>query len=142
MPSTAGYWATQVEIQRLAVEAWAAWAEGDTEGALGIMEESSDLEASTEKHPITPGEVLPARELYGDMLREAGRYDDAILAYDKALARSPNRFRSLYGAGRAAELAGDLESAAEWYRQLLELVIGDGEGRPHVEHAKQVVAAM
>ncbi len=142
VPSTAGYWATQVEIQRLAVEAWAAWAEGDTEGALGLMEESSDLEASTEKHPITPGEVLPARELYGDMLREAGRYDDAILAYDKALARSPNRFRSLYGAGRAAELAGDPESAAEWYRQLLELVIGDGEGRPHVEHAKQVVAAM
>lgn len=142
VPSTAGYWATQVEIQRLAVEAWAAWAEGDKEGALGIMEESSDLEASTEKHPITPGEVLPARELLGDMLRDTGRNEEAIAAYEQALERSPNRFRSLFGAGRAAELAGDPESAAEWYRQLLELVIGDGQGRPAVEHAKQVVAAM
>ncbi len=141
VPATAGYWATQVEIQRLAVEAWATWAEGDTEKALATMQESADLEATTEKHPITPGEVLPARELYGDMLREAGQYDAAIAAYEQALARSPNRFRSLYGAGRAAELAGEADAAAAWYGQLLDLVVGDGEGRPEVEHARAVVGS-
>ncbi|MCL7970268.1 MAG: hypothetical protein M8867_11660 [marine benthic group bacterium] len=141
VPATAGYWATQVEIQRLAVEAWAEWAEGDSEEALATMQESADLEASTEKHPITPGEVLPARELYGDMLLEAGRYYEAIEAYEQALARSPNRFRSLYGAGRAAELAGDSDSAAAWYGQLLSLVVGDGEGRSEVEHARSVVGS-
>lgn len=141
VPATAGYWATQVEIQRLAVEAWSAWAEGDVENALATMRESADLEATTEKHPITPGEVLPARELYGDMLREADRYDEAIEAYEQALARSPNRFRSLYGAGRAAELSGDADAAAAWYGQLLDLVVGDGEGRPEVDHARSVVGS-
>jgi len=138
VPATAGYWATQVEIQRLAVVAWADWAAGDETQALATMQESADLEASTEKHPITPGEVLPARELYGDMLLEAGRYDEAIEAYEQALARSPNRFRSLYGAGRAAETAGDMDAAAAWYGQLLELIVGDGEGRPEVAHARSV----
>jgi tetratricopeptide (TPR) repeat protein len=142
VPPTAAYWATQVEIQRLAVQAWTELAEGAAEAALATMQASAALEAATEKHPITPGEVLPARELLGDMLRETGRYEEAIEAYEQALERSPNRFRSLFGAGKAAELAGDPDSAAEWYRQLLELVIGDGEGRPAVEHAKQVVAAM
>ena len=75
------------------------------------------------------------------MQREAGRYDAAIAAYEQALARSPNRFRSLYGAGRAAELAGDAPAAAAWYGQLMDLVVGDGEGRPEVDHARSVVGS-
>src|ERR1041384_7043264 len=56
--------------------------------------------------PITPGELLPARELLGDMLLAARRYGDARVAYTASLARERRRARSLYGAGRAAELAG------------------------------------
>lgn len=141
IPSGSAYWATQVEIQRLAVLAWTRLAEGDRDAALATMRESADLEATTEKHPVTPGEILPARELLGDMLREMGRYEEAIAAYEAALERSPNRFRGLYGAGRAAELGGDREAAAAWYGKLLEVVAPGADDRPEIAHAREVVGA-
>jgi len=79
----------------------------DPEEGLELMKKAAEMEASTEKNPVTPGEVLPAMELYGDMLLDAERYDDARRQYEAALDRSPNRFNSLYGAGRAAESGPD-----------------------------------
>jgi cytochrome c-type biogenesis protein CcmH/NrfG len=71
------------------------------------MRKAAQLEASTEKHPVTPGEVLPAAELLGDMFMELEQYADARVAYEKSLARSPNRYNSLSGAARAAEREGN-----------------------------------
>jgi tetratricopeptide (TPR) repeat protein len=124
---TSGYWAKQIEIQRVSVEAWLAYLGGDKEEALTTMRKAAALEAATEKHPVTPGEVLPAHELLADMLFEMGRYREAQTNYQSALERSPNRLKSLHGAGRSAELAGDKGSAALYYGKLVEVVAPDSE---------------
>ncbi len=130
-------WGIQVEIQKLAAEAWLTYAQGDQEKALGLMKQAAEMEASTDKNPVTPGEVLPASELYGDMLLEIGDYATALAAYEVALARSPNRFYSLFGAGRAAELNNDSATAARYYAQLLENCPNPSGDRPQLEHARK-----
>jgi tetratricopeptide (TPR) repeat protein len=119
------YWAKQVKIQRLSVEAWLNYAEGEKNVALKTMREATALEATTEKHPVTPGEVLPAHELLADMLFELNRYQEAQHYYEATLERSPNRFNSLYGAGQTAELAGDKKTAARHYGMLNEVAATD-----------------
>lgn len=96
------------------------------------------MEAATEKHPVTPGEVLPAQELLADVLLDMGRYQEAQTAYETALERSPNRFNSLYGLGRAAELAGD-DEAALYYEQLVDVTAAAAE-RERLEQAKTFLA--
>jgi tetratricopeptide (TPR) repeat protein len=124
---TSAYWARQVEIQRLSAMAWLAYQEGKQEEALDIMRRAAELEASTEKHPVTPGEVLPARELLADMLLDMGRHKEAQAEYEAALERSANRFNSLYGAGRAAELGGNKSKATFYYKKLVEMTPNDTE---------------
>lgn len=114
-------WGIQVEIQRMAAEAWLEYADGDRERGLQLMQRAAELEASTDKNPVTPGEVLPAGELFGDMLFAMERYDAAREQYEGALRRSPNRLNSLFGAGRSAELADDPEAAKRYYSRLIEL---------------------
>jgi tetratricopeptide (TPR) repeat protein len=95
------YWAYMTEALRKAVDAWILYERGETGRALALMREAADLEDSMEKHPITPGEVLPVRELYGDMLLEEGRTEDAIAAYEASLERTPNRRYAEAGIERA-----------------------------------------
>lgn len=133
---TSAYWAKQIEIQRLSAQAWLIYEEGQQDEALEVMRMAAELESSTEKHPVTPGEVLPARELFADMLLEMGQYEEAQTEYETALARSPRRFNSLYGAGRAAELIGDKKKAAVYYGKLVQ-ISGDAERqRPRLEQAR------
>ena len=103
------------------------------------MAKAAEMEASTEKNPVTPGEVLPARELYGDMLLAEGRYEEALAEYEGALARSPNRLNSLYGAAQAAEGTGDTEAAADYYGQLLEIAPEPTGEHPALDRAQEVV---
>ena len=133
-------WETQVRIQELAAKAWIVYAEGDTDQALGHMRESADLESSVEKNAVTPGEVLPAAELLGDMFLDMERYEEAQAAYEAALSRSPNRFNSLYGAGRAAELSGDIAAAGGFYGQLAENASGSSR-RTRLDHAVSFMEA-
>jgi tetratricopeptide (TPR) repeat protein len=95
------YWAYMTEALGKAVDAWILHERGETERALARMSEAADLEDSMEKHPITPGEVLPVRELYGDMLLEEGRTQEAIAAYEASLERTPNRRYAEAGLERA-----------------------------------------
>jgi hypothetical protein len=103
------YWAGQAEVQRLAAGAWVAQAEGRGAEALSMMRAAADAEDASEKHPVTPGQVLPAREQLGDLLLEQGQAGPALEAYEASLAVAPNRYNSLSGARRAAEKAGDAE---------------------------------
>jgi tetratricopeptide (TPR) repeat protein len=121
------YWAKQVKVQRLSVEAWLDYAVGEKDAALKTMREATALEATTEKHPVTPGEVLPAHELLADMLLDLKQYQEAQHYYEATLERSPNRFNSLYGAGRTAELAGDKKTAARHYGKLNEVAAIDSK---------------
>jgi tetratricopeptide (TPR) repeat protein len=135
------YWGTQVEIQRLSAAAWLQFEEGSRDEALSTMRAAAELEAGTEKHPVTPGEVLPARELLADMLLELGRSAEALVEYEAALERSPNRFNSLHGAGRAAELAGDSEMASRYYRSLVEVTANADTERERLRHAREYLSA-
>jgi tetratricopeptide (TPR) repeat protein len=131
------YWGRVAGIKRDAARAWAMFAEGDTAGGLALAREAADSEEVTDKHPVTPAELLPARELLGDMLLDAGRYKEAREAYRATLVREPGRARSLYGSARAAELAGDRAQATAGYRQFLKLMIrADGE-RPERTQARR-----
>ncbi|CAN5708713.1 hypothetical protein BH23GEM9_BH23GEM9_17410 [soil metagenome] len=130
-------WATRVAAQRLAAAAWLAHARGDSQTALKLAAEGADLEDTIEKHPVTPGPILPARELKADLLLELGRHAEAHREYEKTLEREPRRARSLYGAARAAELAGDRERARELYGDLLELMSRADEGRAALRAARR-----
>jgi tetratricopeptide (TPR) repeat protein len=105
------YWKTQVEIQRRTVEAWVMFLSGDKDGGLAEMKAVSALYATAEKSPVTPGEVLPASELLGDMHMVLGHYEEAIIAYRATLVRSPHRLNSLQGIAKALELSGEPEAA-------------------------------
>ncbi len=121
-------WSAQVKVQRLAALAWVEHAEGNQASALRSMRAAADLEDKTEKHPVTPGPLLPARELLGDLLMELDQPAQALPEYEKVLQSSPSRFNATYGAGRAAELCGDRNKAQEHYSELLQLC-GQAEAR-------------
>ncbi|HET6577768.1 MAG TPA: hypothetical protein VFG66_05565, partial [Gemmatimonadales bacterium] len=130
------YWSRIVRIKRDAADAWATLAAGDTARALALAKAAADTEEVTDKHQVTPGELLPARELEGDLLIAVGRPSEARLAYRMALAREPRRARSTFGAARAAELAGDRGAAAVGYREFLRLMAKADPGRGEVAIAK------
>lgn len=113
------YKANLVSIQMKVGEAWIKLEEGNKSQAIKIMTEAADMEDATAKHPVTPGEIIPARELLGDMYMEIGDFSNAINAYKADLNRHPNRFNGLYGAGLALEKAGDIQKANQYYEQLL-----------------------
>ena len=134
------YWASQAETQLLAARAWVQFATKNTDEAIALMRRAAELEATTDKEAVTPGEVLPAGDLLGDMLLEAGRPADALTAFEAVLAASPNRLNTLYGAGLAAERAGTTAKAKQYYEQLA-LVAGDNDaGISRVEHARAFLA--
>lgn len=116
-----GYWAEQVEIQHQVVAAWIARAEGRTDEALRLLRAAADREDGTEKHPVTPGPIVPARELLGELLLEAGQPARALGEFEAPMRVEPNRFRGLAGAARAAEQAGDRAKAKAYYTRLTAL---------------------
>ncbi|HRO45323.1 hypothetical protein [Agriterribacter sp.] len=112
------YKAKQVLVQIKAAEAWICYAEGKKKEALALMTEAANMEDSTEKHPVTPGEVIPARELEGDLLLLLGKNREALRAYETSMTRCPNRRNSLKGAVLAAERSGNKAKAAAYVKQL------------------------
>jgi hypothetical protein len=134
------YWSRIATIKRDAAESWIRLASGDTTGALALAKSAADSEEVTDKHPVTPAELLPARELEGDMLLLAKHYSEARAAYRATLARERNRARSLYGLARAAELAGDRRAAAAGYREFLLLMAKSDGDRPELATAKAFLA--
>jgi hypothetical protein len=134
------YWADQVEIQREGAEAWITLAEGKSEEALRQMRSAADHEDSTDKHSVTPGVILPAREMLGDMLLELKHPAEALVAFESTLRTAPNRFNSLSGAARAAKRAGDGEKAKTYYAKLLSICEHADGDRPELEEARTLLA--
>jgi len=130
------YWAEQVEIQRLSALAWLQYEQGNKKEGMVAMQKAAQMEAAKAKRSITPGEVLPAQELYADMLMAEGRYKEAQSQYEASLNRSANRFNALYGAGRAAELSGNAKMAVFYYQQLVDVASSHSE-REELKVAKQ-----
>ena len=121
LAAKSGYWAEQAEIQGRAVQAWIARAEGRNEEAVQLLRTAADMEDATEKHPVTPGPIAPARELLGELLVEQGQHSAALREFEKGMAREPGRLRSLYGAAMAAEKSGDKARAKAHYQRIAEM---------------------
>jgi tetratricopeptide (TPR) repeat protein len=131
-----------VEIQRRGASAWASMAEGRQSDALAEMRSAAEREDATEKNAVTPGPLSPARELLGDLLIAMKEPAQALKEYETALAKEPNRFRSLYGAGHAAALAGNRTKAREHFQQLVRICAqADTPERPEILEARRFLAA-
>jgi hypothetical protein len=135
------YWARQVEIQELAVAAWSALAAGKREEAVRQMESAAALEDGTEKSAMTPGPLSPARELLGEMFLKMNAPTKALEQFQATLKKEPRRFRSLYGAAHAAQLAGSPDTRQKYFRDLLEVCAkGDKPGRTELKEARKALA--
>ncbi|MGZ5095748.1 MAG: hypothetical protein ACXWCP_21800 [Burkholderiales bacterium] len=134
------YWAGQVDIQWLGASAWTALAEGRRDDAVKLMRTAADKESATEKASISPGPILPARELLGDMLLDLGQPALALKEYEASQQREPNRFRGWYGAATAAAKSGDSAKAKTYYAKLAALA-QHGDSRPELQQARQYLVA-
>ena len=132
------YWGTEVKIQQLAASGWIALAEGKSDEALSLMRAAADLEDHNEKHIVTPGRIVPARELLGEMLIEVKQPQAALKEFEASQEREPNRFRNYLGAARAADMAGERSKAAAYYQKLLALARNADTARPELVSAKQL----
>jgi hypothetical protein len=134
------YWAEEVEIQRRAAAAWLARAEGNNPDAVTLMRSAADLEDATEKHPVTPGPIVPARELLGELLLELQEPGQALQEFELSLRAAPNRFNGLSGAARAAQLVGDTEKAHTYYARLVSLCDQSDSTRSELAEARTFLA--
>jgi tetratricopeptide (TPR) repeat protein len=135
------YWPGIVEIQRQVATAWVLFADGKYDEALAAMSAASDAEDKTEKHPVTPGPLAPARELYGDMLLQRGMAKEALAAFEASKAKEPNRFHGFAGAAAANDKLGDKAGAKANYAKLVALTEGSGSERPEIAVARRYLAA-
>jgi hypothetical protein len=134
------YWADQVDIQRESAAAWLTLAEGKNEEALQQMRHAVDHEDSTDKHPVTPGVILPARELLGEMLLELKQPAAALVEFEGTLRTAPNRYNALSGAASAAKLSGNGEKAKTYYSKLLAICDHADADRPELKEARALLA--
>jgi hypothetical protein len=132
------YWANIVAIQRKAAEGWTLHAEGKTAEGIALLRQAADDEDATEKSPVTPGPIAPARELLAELLLESGQAKAALIEFEKAMTREPGRFRSIAGAMRAAQAAGDTARAKKYAGNLLTLAKAASPGRPEIAEAQKL----
>jgi len=134
------YWAEQVDIQHAAASAWLLFAQGNRDGALAMLASAADAEDKTDKATVTPGPLIPARELYGTMLLTSGKAQEALASFKAVLEKEPRRLGAMLGAARAAVAAGDAATARQYYEAALaQIDTADGE-RPELAEARAYVA--
>ena len=130
------YEANQVDIQIKTIEAWMQLKKGYNDEAVSLMSTAADMESNTSKHPVTPGEILPADELLADMFLTLNKPQEALTAYELNLERRPNRFNGLYGAAIAAKQSGNMEKATLYFERLLKQTENVVSDRPEIKEAK------
>lgn len=135
-----GYWAGQTDFQIKTLNAWIALAEKRSDEAVQLMRAAAEAEEASDKHPVTPGNVVPSRELLGEMLLALNQPTQAFTEFEHSLQRNSNRFRGMYGAGRAAEADGNRQAAREYYAKLQTLTADRDTERPELAHATAFLA--
>lgn len=128
--------AGQAAIQIKAAFAWVSRAERRDKESVSLLREAADTEDATEKHIVTPGHLLPAREMLGDLLLELGQPAQALKEFEASMQKEPNRFRGLYGAARAAELSRDRTKAKTYYTKLSAIADKADGARPELQQAR------
>lgn len=135
------YWAGQVDVQEQTATAWVLYAEGKYDDALRAMSAAVDAEDKTEKAPVTPGPLAPARELYGSMLLDRDMAKEALAAFEATTAKEPNRFNGYVGVAKAAQALGDKAKAKATYEKLVALTADADSERPTLAEARAFVAS-
>jgi tetratricopeptide (TPR) repeat protein len=133
--------AAQVTVQIHTGEAWIQYKEGNNDNALKLMRLAADMEDGTEKHPVTPGEIIPARELLGDMLLDTNKPEAALEAYKSVLETHSNRFNALYSAGLAAERSGNKAEARMYFQKLLNSIGTSNSKRSELQRVRSFINA-
>jgi tetratricopeptide (TPR) repeat protein len=134
------YWAEQVDIQWQTANAWLLYAQGKYDEAVVAMAAAAAAEDKTEKAPVTPGPIVPARELYGAMLLGRGQTKDALAAFEATLKKEPHRLGATLGAAKAAEQLGDAATARQYYAAAVALGETAEPVRPEIAAARAFVA--
>jgi len=134
------YWTEQADIQLQIASAWVAFAEGKRDDALKAMSAAADAEDKTEKSVVTPGPLVPARELYGAMLIESGMAKEAMAAFEATLEKEPNRLGATLGTAKAADKAGDASKARQYYAKAVALAQDADPVRPELAAARAFLA--
>jgi tetratricopeptide (TPR) repeat protein len=139
--SNQSYWADRSEEQILAISAWVALKEGARDQAIKLMRAAADGEDGSVKHVAMENRLYPLRELYAELLLEAGQPAAALSEFGTALKQTPNRYRAFLGTARAANAAGDRQKASEYYGKLVELANNADTERSEIREAKEFLAA-
>jgi tetratricopeptide (TPR) repeat protein len=126
------YWSNIVDIQQQVANAWVLYGEGQHESALKAMSAAADAEDKTDKHPVTPGPLAPARELYGAMLLDRGMPKEALGAYEAVLKKEPNRLVAYLGAAKSSAAAGETGKAQQYREHISRLVASGDRARPEL----------
>lgn len=129
------YWSNQVEVQRREVAGWIAEKGGKTAEAIATMRSAADLEESMDKNAVTPGAVIPAREMLAELLLKENHPQESLVEYEAVLKIAPNRFNALFGAASAADVAGNATAANRYFHKLTETAVGDE--RPELVTARK-----
>lgn len=135
------YWSNIVDIQRQVASAWILYAEGKHDAALAAMNAAAEAEDKTDKHPVTPGPLAPARELYGAMLLESGMAKEALAAYEAVLKKEPNRLAAYIGMSKSAKAAGDQAKTGECAAQIARLTSDANVTRPELIEMRQTTGS-
>ena len=134
------YWVEQIDIQVDIVAALALCADGDTQACIDALRDAAAREDATEKHVVTPGPILPARELLADILLESGQFAEALGEYEAVLGKEPSRYRAIAGSMTAAREADDLEAARKHAAHLLEQAAEADSERDSLQLAREIAA--
>jgi tetratricopeptide (TPR) repeat protein len=128
--------AESVEQDRQEAAAWVAHAEGNNDEAMKALRTIAEKEEAEGDEPVG----IPAREMLADMMLDMNRSEQALAEYEADLKFNPNRFNGLYGAARAAEMAGKSEKSNSYYAQLVKTCDGSNSDRPELSRAKALLA--
>jgi len=131
------YWVEQIAIQSEVVRGWAEVAAGRRDEGIERLRKAAGREDATEKHVVTPGPILPAREVLAGALLDSGKAADALREYEAVLKKEPNRLRATAGAARAAEGSGDAAKARLYHSRVLEQIDGSDNPRPEAANARR-----
>jgi tetratricopeptide (TPR) repeat protein len=130
------YWAERPDEQMLVISAWVAFKEGSRDQALQFMQAAADSEDGSLKHVAMENRLYPFRELLGELLLEMGQPAAALNEFATALKQTPNRYRAFWGAGRAADGAGDRQKASEYFGKLVNMTKNADTERQEIREAK------
>jgi hypothetical protein len=141
LPATRDFdWSGSIAAQSEAAAGLVEIAEGRKPKGIEMLRLAAEREDAMDKHPVTPGPLLPVRELLADALLESGDARGALREYEGVLRVAPRRFNSLAGAARSAGQSGDSLKARALAKQLLDLAPGAESQRPELAWARGYVA--